>query len=71
MLLMTIFNMCCTFYLQMMYILARVPPVAYVKAIDVWMNFCLLFVSLVLVEYAIVKVRGSINLIPHMINDSL
>ena len=40
----------------MMYILARVPPVAYVKAIDVWMDACLVFVSLVLVEYAIVKV---------------
>ena len=32
------------------------PKVSYVKAIDVWLNGCLIFVVLALVEFAIVNV---------------
>lgn len=37
-----------------MFSLCRLPPVAYIKAVDVYLGFCYLLVVLALIEYACV-----------------
>ena len=42
----------------MLFALRRLPPVAYIKAMDIWMVTCLVFICGAMLEYAFIKVRG-------------